>query len=65
MTPPPVLLALRKALAAVLKDNEQTARLAKSGFEPLNLEGEAAIRFIKAEHDKWTAFIRQAQITAD
>ena len=64
-TPPPVLLALRKALAAVLKDKEQTARLAKNGFEPLSLEGEAANRYIKAEHDKWTAFIRQARITAD
>ena len=64
-TPPPVLLALRTALASALKDKEQSARPAKSGLEPLNLEGEAANRYIKAEHDKWTAFIRQARITAD
>ena len=51
-TPPPVLLALRRALAAVLKDKEQTTGLAKSGFEPLNLDGEAANRFIKADRKK-------------
>ena len=49
----------------MLRDKEQTARLAKNGFEPLSLEGEGANRYIKAEHDKWTAFIRQARITAD
>ena len=64
-TPLPVLLALRTALASALKDKEQSARLAKSGLEPLNLKGEAANRTIKAEHGKWTAFTRQARITAD
>lgn len=64
-TPPPIVAVLRKAAVEALKDPAIAERLEKAGVDVTPMTPEAAERFMKADYDKWTAFIRKAGIVAD
>ncbi|HSW19818.1 MAG TPA: tripartite tricarboxylate transporter substrate-binding protein, partial [Ramlibacter sp.] len=64
-TPPATVAVLRKAAAEALKDPTVASRLEKAGVDVTPMTPEAAERFMKADYDKWTGFIRQAGIVAD
>lgn len=64
-TPAATVLLLRKAAAEALKDTAVVSRFEKAGVDVTHMSPEAADRFIKADLDKWTAFIRQAGIVVE
>ncbi|VCU69031.1 Tripartite tricarboxylate transporter family receptor [Pigmentiphaga humi] len=64
-TPAATVATLRKAADEALKDPAVTSRLEKAGVDVTPMTPEAAERFMKADYDKWTGFIRQAGIVAE
>jgi tripartite-type tricarboxylate transporter receptor subunit TctC len=64
-TPESRLAVLRKAATDALKDPAVVSRLETAGVEVTPMAPEAAERFMKADYDKWTTFIRQAKIVAE
>lgn len=64
-TPTSHVAALRKAATEALKDPAVVSRLENAGVEVTPMTPEAAERFMKADYDKWTSFIRQAKIVAE
>ena len=64
-TPPATIAVLRKAATEALKDRAVAARLETAGVDVTPMSPEAAERFMKADYDKWTGFIRQAGISLD
>ena len=64
-TPAPRIALLRKAATEALKDPAVVSRLETAGVEVTPMTPEAAERFMKADYDKWTKFIRQAKIVVD
>ncbi len=64
-TPASRLAVLRKASTDALKDPAVVSRLETAGVEVTPMAPDAAERFMKADYDKWTTFIRQAKIVAE
>ncbi|HEV2042574.1 MAG TPA: tripartite tricarboxylate transporter substrate binding protein [Casimicrobiaceae bacterium] len=64
-TPASVVAVLRRGTGEALKDSAVVSRLESAGVEVTPMTPEAAERFIKADYDKWTTFIRQAKIVAE
>lgn len=64
-TPALRLAVLRKAATDALTDSAVVSRLETAGVEVTPMPPETAERFMKADYDKWTTFIRQAKIVAE
>ncbi len=64
-TPPAALDVLRKAAAGALEDPAVATRLEQAGVNVTPMTQDAAERFMKADYDKWTSFIRQEGIAAE
>jgi tripartite-type tricarboxylate transporter receptor subunit TctC len=64
-TPPATIERLRSALAAVKSTPEWKSRIEKSGMEELNMSVPVAEKYMAADYEKWTGFIRQSSITAE
>lgn len=64
-TPASTVAVLRKAALEALKDPGVASRLETAGVDVSRMTPEAAERFMKADYDKWTGFIRQAGIVAE
>jgi tripartite-type tricarboxylate transporter receptor subunit TctC len=64
-TPAMRVAVLRKAATEALKDPAAVGRLENAGIEVTPMTPEDPERFMKADYDKWTTFIRQAGIVLD
>ena len=64
-TPASRVAVLRKAATEALKDPAVVSRLENAGVEVTPMTPEVAERFMKADYDKWTTFIRQEKIAVD
>ncbi len=64
-TPRPIINKLNAEVAKALKDPEMLAKLAADGSEPIGGTPEQFATFLKAEHAKWGAVIKEAGIKLD
>ena len=64
-TPAPVIALLRKATMEAMTDAAVARQFESAGVEVTPMAPDAAERFMKADYDKWTAFIRQEKIVAE
>ena len=64
-TPAARVAVLRKAANEALKDPAAISRLQNAGVQVTSMAPETAERLMKADYDKWTAFIRQAGIVVE
>lgn len=64
-TPAPVLARLRKELAAVLARPDVSELFAKSGGRVLKLSPEETNKLVRADIERWTKLIRDAEIRVD
>lgn len=64
-TPQPIIEQLRVAVAKVMQASDVRERLRSSGVKTLSMPTKETEAFIKAEAEKWPAFIRQAGIKAE
>lgn len=60
-TPPAIVTRLQQAVKAATSKDEFRAFLAKSDFEPLDVAGPDADRFIAQEETKWTGVVKASQ----
>lgn len=64
-TPPAVIARLNAEVLRVLKQPDVQQRLHAMGFTLSSFSAEEFTRFIRAEHEKWSKVIRDADIKAD
>ena len=62
-TPKPVIERLQAEIAAALPELKE--RFQTSGGDVISMPSDKLPSFVKAEHDRWTALIRDAGITLD
>jgi tripartite-type tricarboxylate transporter receptor subunit TctC len=63
LTPQPIIERLRSEIKSALPDLRE--RFQTSGGDVLEIAPDQLIPFVKSEHDKWIAIIREAGITLD
>jgi tripartite-type tricarboxylate transporter receptor subunit TctC len=64
-TPPAIVARLNAEVLRVLKQPDVQQRLHAMGFTLSSFSAEEFTRFIRAEHEKWSKVIRDADIKAD
>jgi tripartite-type tricarboxylate transporter receptor subunit TctC len=64
-TPPAVIAQLRTEVEKALKQKETLERLAADGSAPMSATPEQTVAFIKAEHARWGAIVREASVKPD
>ncbi len=64
-TPKPVVAALQREIAGILKQPEVRTRLAAQGAEPVGSTPEEFDAFIKAEIGKWAKVVKAAGLKVD
>jgi len=64
-TPQPVIARLESALGEVLADADVKARLARAGLEPAESSAQAFGSHIRAELQKWSKVVRDANIVVN
>mgnify|MGYP000916832431 FL=1 len=61
-TPADTLRQLTEGFQATLKSPEVQRKLQQAGFEVMAADGPALERHARAEHDRWSAFVRDAKL---
>jgi tripartite-type tricarboxylate transporter receptor subunit TctC len=64
-TPPVAIERLRAAVNNIMQNTDIRKRLEASGVRTFSMTAKETERFVKAETDKWTQFLRQAGIKAE
>ena len=64
-TPPDLVARLNREIVRVLQMSEIRARLLNQNTEPVGNSSREFAAFIRSEHDKWAAVIRQAGVRID
>lgn len=64
-TPPPVIERLRSTLKTAVDEADTRKRLEAGGWRAISQTPAETTRFVAAEVERWTSFLRQAGIKAD
>ncbi len=64
-TSPAVIEKLRAVVSAATAGPEWDAKLEKRGMQAMRMSAPDADKYVAAQYDKWTTFIRQANIVAE